>query len=647
MAKSSTNISPRKPSFIFGYWRPWKEESDFFDSYFNYVKDVSLAKYNADTIGSYIESASEKQIQAIDELGRKVGIGFNALNNQMSLVQKQLRFLNKNTEIQIEQQRLSNFLLHNIVELLKIPDSEKERQRCIELGIKFMVEAKKDPDLFEDALSELLKAEQFMKQDYFVLHRIGMIYLFSFKHINPHKAFDYFIRAAKYAAVESDKNVLRISRALQAPDHQATGSTEEVSSLLYESFEKAAFCAYVLGDFKTAVEYQLKSQKELITPEKLFTLAKYQSRNNNIDDCLDNLIKAIRSKPILLLAVFKDFDLINESKVLELIGEINDSIDNKINSLIEVFKGTESSQSMTFAIDLVEAKSLRYDLKVQLYNKLIKESKKYEVYINRELSNIDKLIEDFKMCNYYNISRKEISAFIVELEEAKGKPIELMKSTYARLFEINSINKIKIGIKYAGGIVFHLYNNGKNGLVFSDTDLGTAAWGASGVTGTEEGFGTGANNTKLIVEGAGYRIKSGLIFDTKLPIVTAAQICINLNHNGHNDWYLPSKVELDLLLENYEEIKTYIKYDGYWSSSSVECPPDTKPRDFSFSEYQAKERLYKELGMSFKQAEEYELTQFNDNCKGINAFAAIISSPYGCISNNKDEILNVIAIRSF
>jgi hypothetical protein len=104
-------------------------------------------------------------------------------------------------DVQIEQQKLSNLLLENIAELLRVPDSEKERQHSIELGIKFFVNASKDADLFADALEELLKAESLMKQDYFVLHRIGCIYLYVEKYINPEKALEYFLRAAKYASV--------------------------------------------------------------------------------------------------------------------------------------------------------------------------------------------------------------------------------------------------------------------------------------------------------------------------------------------------------------------------------------------------------------------------------------------------------------
>ena len=210
-----SNITPTTPSFAFGYWRPWKEGSSVIDSYLDYSKDVSLAKYGADTVGKYINQASREQIQAINQLGQAVGRGMNVLSNQMTDGNQTLGFLNRNMDIQIEQQKLSNLLLQNIAELLRVPDSEKERHYSIELGIKFFVNAKKDSDLYADSLEELLKAESLMKQDYFVLHRIGCIYLYVEKFINPEKAFEYFVRAAKYASVESDPKAMRLVNALR------------------------------------------------------------------------------------------------------------------------------------------------------------------------------------------------------------------------------------------------------------------------------------------------------------------------------------------------------------------------------------------------------------------------------------------------
>ena len=78
-----SNISPSKPSFVLGYWRPWKEDSNAIDSYLDYVKDTKLAKYTADTVGKYVAKAPRKQLGAINNLGRQLGNGLEIISDEI------------------------------------------------------------------------------------------------------------------------------------------------------------------------------------------------------------------------------------------------------------------------------------------------------------------------------------------------------------------------------------------------------------------------------------------------------------------------------------------------------------------------------------------------------------------------------------
>lgn len=232
--------SPQQPSFVLGYWRPWNKNADASASYLDYIRDVSLAGYTANTVGRYIAQASQEHVRAINSLSNSLGMGFGqlaeglakideatsgvssairAVENKLAsidgtllAIEGNLAFLNRNVDLLIEQQRLSNLLLRNITALLRVPESEKERQRSIELGIKFFINARKDPDLYTDALEMLLKAEELMQQDYFVLHRVGCIYLHVDKHVDVAKALHYFTRAGKYAAVESEPQAFQLAQ---------------------------------------------------------------------------------------------------------------------------------------------------------------------------------------------------------------------------------------------------------------------------------------------------------------------------------------------------------------------------------------------------------------------------------------------------
>lgn len=564
-----SNITPQKPSFVFGYWRPWKEDSNLFDSYLNYVKDVSLVKYGADTVGEYVIQASQEQVQAINHLGKAIGRGINVLKNQMEDINQTLTFLNRNMDIQIEQQRLSNLLLQNIAELLRVPDSEKERQHCIELGVKFFVNASKDADLFMDALEEFLKAESLMKQDYFVLHRIGCIYMYVEKYINPEKALDYFIRAGKYASVESGSGATCLVNALtnnfNTPNSKLN-SEVHVGSLAADSYEKAAFAAYVLGKFSEAVNYQSRASKLKDTTQNRFLLAKYQVRNDEISGGIKNLSKCIDDEPIYLLACFKEIDLCNEPEVVKLITEKNSLIDSKINHLLEKWKAEGRIVN-----ELLELLSKSYELKVaELKYFEIIDFQECRVRIDEIKSQIDELIlkirESTEVRRFGQVlTALEVESIICELTKSRSKGnLDQMLRVFDTFRQIEFVvNSIKVGSKFAGGIVFYIDETGEHGLVVADKNMGEAVWGQKGgeITyykprfgglSSEIADGSGSIKTSKIVENFSWTVKKSFFSTSQILLDTAARVCQDSRHNGQIGWYLPTIGELKLIYEMFK-----------------------------------------------------------------------------------------------
>ncbi len=326
----TTLPDPRTPGFVLGYWRPWDANSDILTSYLDYTRDASLAKYAANVVGQYILQAGKEHVRAINQLS-------NRLSSQLSSIDSKLSRLNRNMELVLEQQRLSNVLLENVAELLRVPDSEKERQHTIEMGIKFFVNAVRDPDLYLDALEMLLKAESMMKQDYFVLHRIGCIYLHVEKCLDPAKALDYFSRAAKYASVESDPKAVRLANILIVGRGRVNSaiaeSTDAIRSLAAEAYEEAAFAAYVIGKDEQAVGHQSRCLELNPTPRVRLTLSKYQMRAGQKAESLQSLDQSIGDAPLKLATVFREIDLINEPDVLKIIEKHGDTYRSVCNLL--------------------------------------------------------------------------------------------------------------------------------------------------------------------------------------------------------------------------------------------------------------------------------------------------------------------------
>ena len=130
---------------------------------------------------------------------------------------------------------------------------------------------------------------------------------------------------------------------------------------------------------------------------------------------------------------------------------------------------------------------------------------------------------------------------------------------------------LAVGDSYGGGKVAYFFQSGdpgyvadeQHGLIAATDDQSTGiqwyngSYVATGATGTAIGTGQ-ANTTSIVtVQGAGSY---------------AAKLCHDLTVGGYNDWFLPSKDELDKLYTNKVAIGGFADYYDfyyYWSSSEV------------------------------------------------------------------------------
>jgi len=121
----------------------------------------------------------------------------------------------------------------------------------------------------------------------------------------------------------------------------------------------------------------------------------------------------------------------------------------------------------------------------------------------------------------------------------------------------------------AGGVIFYDKGNYSDGWQYleaapASTEWTERTWGSNGtfIGGTKEDIGTGKSNTTIIVAWLNRQGEAG----------KAAQVCdaLVVENNGvkYSDWFLPSKVELNLMYENLcrENVGSFADY-YYWSSS--------------------------------------------------------------------------------
>lgn len=125
----------------------------------------------------------------------------------------------------------------------------------------------------------------------------------------------------------------------------------------------------------------------------------------------------------------------------------------------------------------------------------------------------------------------------------------------------------RLGEEYGGGIVFYVDESSLHGLIVSkenQRDFGTE-WGCycEDIKNTKSEVGTGKTNTQEMLNQC----------ETSVSIPNwSAKIVDELVLEGYDDWYLPSKDELNLIYQNLylKEIGNFpYPYIPYWSSTQT------------------------------------------------------------------------------
>jgi uncharacterized phage infection (PIP) family protein YhgE len=124
----------------------------------------------------------------------------------------------------------------------------------------------------------------------------------------------------------------------------------------------------------------------------------------------------------------------------------------------------------------------------------------------------------------------------------------------------------KIGDEFAGGIVFYLDPTSLKGLVVTKVNVsnGGTEWGCycQDIKNTKAEVGSGQNNTKEMLT----QCNPGQNFTN-----WSARIVNDIILNGYEDWYLPSKDELNLIYQNLhlKGIGNFSSTVPYWSSTQA------------------------------------------------------------------------------
>jgi len=175
----------------------------------------------------------------------------------------------------------------------------------------------------------------------------------------------------------------------------------------------------------------------------------------------------------------------------------------------------------------------------------------------------DFIMKEVKDTLNYQLKIKGLKVSTTYYVKAYAKSAQGVSYSAQRTFTTKAIPTI--GANACGGIVFYIYQPGElnyvanetHGLVADKVDLSSGIqWGCQSKIFNSYNtiqIGTGKSNTSHIIE---------VCSDEN----TAAQLCSKHSVNGYDDWFLPSKDELNILYLN-QSIVGGFGDAFYWSSS--------------------------------------------------------------------------------
>ena len=199
------------------------------------------------------------------------------------------------------------------------------------------------------------------------------------------------------------------------------------------------------------------------------------------------------------------------------------------------------------------------------------------------------------------------------LNSGQETPIEIYNSDNSLLGEL-------YGLFYQGGLISYLdTNNGIGFVVETKNDSSEKySWGCEGTfisKASETAIFTGINNTLEIINSE---------CSSSNDLITAVKYCYNLSLNGYDDWYLPSKDELDMVFNNVH-LNLYGNFENswYWSSSDGESNGDA-----------AWVQSFKNDGNGFQATYDIGIKHFKNEVRAIRYFGTGYNFTGGGFASN-------------
>jgi hypothetical protein len=306
----------------------------------SYIGDISgIVSQNRKELQSTLQSASAEQRLAMQQVCGALDAGFSEVGQYLQDINcniSELRgeinamaaMLDWKLSLLIEEQRLTNQLLGHIAQLLRIPDSQKQRVYYIEQGLKYFKNASLegiDSTFYTDALEGFKEAECIEHKDYITLNYIGQIHLYSQQYMDFPLAEQYFLKSAREAFAESNVGGTTTSTGFRPGSHQSLiYDASSFKAATAEAYLYAGRACYLQQKLPAAIEYAAKAYNMVpVFTEAGFEQAKYLAANDQEDEAAKTLETVINKDRHFSTKTLLDADLASKKAVLDLLGDFH------------------------------------------------------------------------------------------------------------------------------------------------------------------------------------------------------------------------------------------------------------------------------------------------------------------------------------
>ena len=256
--------------------------------------------------------------------------GFNsivsAVENSQEEITSELRNVNRNLEkinatlswgfsSLIEQLTLTNKKLDQIIHLLNIPDSQKQRKYHIEQGFDFLKKSKINSLFFNKSKQHFEDAVKIEDSDYLSLQQLGIIHLYSKDLLDLKLSEKYFEQSILYS--NSD-----IGFARNQQNSSSFHFTYNPSKITATSLMHLARNFYIREDYKRAFETAKKGINTYEMVGIYFDLSKYACALNDAKGTLLFLNKAISMDRYITVKTLNEKVLIKQNYVQNFLKEL-------------------------------------------------------------------------------------------------------------------------------------------------------------------------------------------------------------------------------------------------------------------------------------------------------------------------------------